>query len=309
MASRAGSARPAETGGGDGGGDGDGDIVFIACGPRGNPALEAARKDGPYKAIVVATDCGRPGLSPINADAFTAPFGPPVLQVSSEHTDLLDQGARSNHTVTLTADAVRTPAKAFNVTARVPGKDPSLPPVIVMTPRSGWWSCASERGGGIVLFLEILRALAADRPDRDTIFTANSGHELGHLGLDAFQAANPDLVRNAHCWIHLGANFAASIAPGPRLQCSEDALRTLALDRMRAHDAPPAAEILPGTRPGGEARNVFDGGGQYVSLLGANGLFHHPDDHYPESVDLDVTARLARAFVEIATALGRAGPV
>jgi hypothetical protein len=285
---------------------GDGDIVFIACGPRGNEALLAARKDGPYKAVVVATDCGRPGLSPINADAFTAPFGPPVLQVSSEHTGPLEDAARSNREVTLIADAVRTTAEAFNVAARIAGQDPALPPLVVMTPRSGWWSCASERGGGLVLFLEILRALAAAQPDRDVIFTANSGHELGHLGLDAFLEENPGLVHGAHCWIHLGANFAAAIAPGPHLQCSDDALRTLALDRLRAHDAPPAAEVLPGTRPRGEARNVYDRGGRYISLLGDNGLFHHPVDHFPDAVDLDVTERLARAFVEIATALARA---
>jgi hypothetical protein len=47
------------------------------------------------------------------------------------------------------ADVKRTPATAFNVTTTVAGRDRSLPPLVIMTPRSGWYRCASERGGGI----------------------------------------------------------------------------------------------------------------------------------------------------------------
>ena len=68
---------------------------------------------------------------------------------------------------------------------------------MVMTPRSGWWSCGSERGGGIACWLEIMRAVHAAKPARDVLFVASSGHELGHLGLDAYMARRPDLVRAA----------------------------------------------------------------------------------------------------------------
>jgi len=287
----------------------DGDIAFLGCGPRGNDTLAAVREGRRHKAIVVATDCGKPGLSPINADAFNAPYGPPILQVSSEHTGLLERAAVAKEPISVVVDARHMPAEACNVTARIRGRNPTLPPLLVMTPRSGWWNCASERGGGLVLLLEILRAMAAGTPDRDVIFTANSGHELGHLGLDAFLEANPGLVNRAHCWIHLGANFGAAIGAAPRLQSSDAGLRNLALTHMRAHDAPPATEILPGARPGGEARNVFEGGGRYVSLLGDNGLFHHPDDRFPEAVDLDVTVRIARAFIGVAAELARSDAV
>ena len=57
-----------------------------------------------------------------------------------------------------------------------------------MTPRSSWWQSTAERGGGLVAWLETLRALLAAPPARPVIFTANSGHELGHLGLDDFVA-------------------------------------------------------------------------------------------------------------------------
>jgi hypothetical protein len=57
-----------------------------------------------------------------------------------------------------------------------------------MTPRSSWWQSTAERGGGLVCWLESLRALIVAPPACNAIFTANSGHELGHLGLDDFMA-------------------------------------------------------------------------------------------------------------------------
>lgn len=54
-----------------------------------------------------------------------------------------------------------------------------------------------------------------------------------------------------------------------------------------------------GSRPFGEARDIFDGGGRYVSLLGDNGLFHHPEDRWPGSVDLDKAVRLTEAFTKL----------
>jgi alanyl-tRNA synthetase len=40
-------------------------------------------------------------------------------------------------------------AEAFNVVATVAGQQTDLAPIVVITPRSGWWQCASERGGGL----------------------------------------------------------------------------------------------------------------------------------------------------------------
>ena len=79
-------------------------------------------------------------------------------------------------------------ATARNVEAKIEGSNSELAPIVVMTPRSGWWLNASERGGGIACFLEIMRAVKSSAPKRDVIFTANTGHELGHTGLDLFLA-------------------------------------------------------------------------------------------------------------------------
>jgi hypothetical protein len=281
----------------------DADIALVATAARGDRTVEAARRGTSHKAILNITLSDPPGLTPINADGFTRPFGPPMLQLSGEHRGALERAAKSGAWAMVTIEMRRTPAEAFNVEARVAGRDTKLTPLVVMTPRSGWWQCASERGGGLVLFLEILRAVKAAGPARDVIFTANSGHELGHLGLEHFIHADPGLVKGAHCWIHLGANFAAAIGPQVRLQASDDAL----LDQARAALAKAGAEAdieTPvGQRPRGEARNIFDGGGRYVSLLGGNGLFHHEADRWPDAVDVAKTAKLAQAFSALAVKL------
>src|SRR5437763_651633 len=87
------------------------------------------------------------------------------------------------------------------------------PPLVIVTPRSSWWQSPAERGGGLVRWLESLRALLAAPPACDVVFTANSGHELGHLGLDDFVARRPGWDRPAAqggaIWIHYGANLGA----------------------------------------------------------------------------------------------------
>ena len=115
-----------------------------------------------------------------------------------------------------------------------------------MTPRSGWWSNASERGGGIACFLEMMRGIEESRPQRDVIFTANTGHELGHTGLDQYLHDNSGLIKDAFLWVHLGANFAARHGAEVRLQYSDDlAVASLAPWLMENSDSP-GAQIMGG---------------------------------------------------------------
>jgi peptidoglycan/xylan/chitin deacetylase (PgdA/CDA1 family) len=267
-------------------------------------ALEilAARRSGQHQAIVVVTDNRLPedGIALLNAEHFGTPFGPPVLQVANRHWPEIQSAMQHRAIGKMVAHAVYVPAQAVNIQARIPGVNPELPPLVVMTPRSGWWFNASERGGGIAAWLEIMRMFMNEQPDRDVIFTANTGHELGHTGLDHFLEQNKALVRQA-TWIHLGANFAARSGGNVRLQYSNDSLREL-VTRLRG-DLPVGVETPIGERPLGEARNIFDGGGEFVSLLGGNGLFHHPNDVWPDAIDLDLTTQWVSVMVKVAKAL------
>ncbi|MEE2893006.1 MAG: hypothetical protein VX766_12775, partial [Pseudomonadota bacterium] len=193
--------------------------------------------------------------------------------------------------------------EASNVRVDVSGRDPSLAPVVVITPRSSWWHSTSERGGGIALWLDLLAHFSAHPPRRPLVFTANTGHELGHVGMQRFLDVEEALVRNAHCWVHLGANFAAAPPGQIRIQASSAALMS-AMDRaLEMQRVAVGARTEVGETPYGEARDIHAGQGAYVSILGSNGLFHHPEDRWPESVDLPRTLAVAQAFRQLVGAL------
>lgn len=283
----------------------DAEIGLVEAAPNtaGAGALGQARRQSRHRAIVCVTRGGRPGLCPNNADAFGDPFGPPVLQVSSEETAFLTEQAQRRADIALVATVKRTTAPAFNVTATIAGANASLPPLVVMTPRSGWYTCASERGGGIVCWLELMRALQLGKPSRNVLFIASSGHELGHMGIDAFVAGQPAIVKQSAGWVHLGANIGAVTGQGTTIQASDDAFENLLAKAMDEQALRIARRNPRGTVPGGEAEVVHRGGGRYVSAIGSSALFHNPEDRGAAAVDAAAVAKFISAFTTVAQQL------
>jgi hypothetical protein len=282
--------------------DSNADIMLseTAVNQAGAGALGTLRREGRHKAIVAITRGRRPGLCPSNADSFTAPFGPPVLQVSSEESAFLTEQARRGADAHVTAHVTRNKATAVNVTATRQGSDLSLPPLVVMTPRSGWYWCASERGGGIACWLEVMRALKSSPPKRTLMFVASSGHELGHLGINAFIDKRPGIVKQAVAGMHFGANIGAGTDPTNTLQASDDELDAMLTKVLTANGLTVDRRARRGAVPGGEAEAVHRGGGRYVSIIGGNELFHNLEDRGPKAVNPVSIAKFAAAFSEIA---------
>jgi hypothetical protein len=269
-------------------------------------ALGDARRQNRHQAIVVVTRGIRPGFCASNADSFLRPFGPPVLQVTSEEAPFLVNCVRQGSEALLTTHVQRTQAQAFNVTAVVSGSNRSIAPLVVMTPRSGWWSCASERGGGLACWLEIMRTLRDARPARDVLFVASSGHEIGYRGIEVFIERRPGIVTAAKAWLHLGANIGAAQGPGNRLQASDDEMEATMAEAMASVGLRIDRRVPRGTMAGGEAGNVHRGGGRYMSMIGANDLFHNPKDRGPDAVDLKAIERFTSAFAMVTKSLAGA---
>jgi hypothetical protein len=222
---------------------------------------------------------------------------------------LLQEHAAKRADVQLVATATRSPADSFNVVATVPGASRSggRPPLVVMTPRSGWYSCASERGGGIVCWLELLRTFHRAPLSRDVVFVASSGHEIGYLGIRTFVANRPAIVKEAEGWMHFGANIGAGVVPdaaaGNTVQASDDGSEALLVKTLTASQLPIGRRVPRGTVPGGEAGVVHRGGGRYVSVIGANALFHNPGDRGVQAVNVAAVAQFISAFAETARLL------
>jgi hypothetical protein len=174
-----------------------------------------------------------------------------------------------------------------------------------MTPRSGWWTCASERGGGIACWLELMREVNTVRLARDVVFVASSGHELGHLGINAFVDKRPGIVAKNAGWMHFGANIGARQDPGNTIQASDDEFENVLADAMIATGLAITRRNPRGTVPGGEAEVVHRGGGRYVSVIGRNALFHNAADRGAQVIDPDAIARFADVFTAVATRLAR----
>jgi hypothetical protein len=155
----------------------------------------------------------------------------------------------------------------------------------------------------LVCWLEIMRAIRDAKPARDVLFVASSGHELGHLGLDAFIQRRPGLVPAAKAWIHLGANIGAAQGSGNNLQASDDEMEAM-MDATMTEAALRIDRRHPrGAMPRGEAENVHRGGGRYISIIGNNDLFHNTIDRGADAVDLNVIERFASTFARVATSL------
>ena len=271
-------------------------IAITKYGPSTNDEssinLNKAREKNKHPAIVAIADVFHniPGLAVLNAESYKKPYGPPVLQVATQEGEWLMK-LKADEKISVSVELIDEKSDAFNVQTKIEGKDQSLSPLVVMTPKSGWWTCTSERGGGITIWLNAIRYLSKIQPNRSVIFTANSGHELSHLGLDHFLKKNTSLVKDAFAWIHLGANFAAKT--GQVLwQASSDEYKEKGLQQLRALNLDEIISMPVSSRPLGEARNIYDGGGKFISLLGSNPLFHHPKDIWPDSIDMEKLIKL-----------------
>jgi hypothetical protein len=275
------------------------DIAVAALGPHAvySGEYRALRQGQDHAALVIQCSGQHPGLGLLNAEQFNTPYGAPAIHVA--------EAVPAGRPARLVSESVRTRTTARNVVVTLPGRDPARPPVVVMTPRSSWWQSTAERGGGLVCWLESLRALMASPPACDTILTANTGHELGHLGLDDFLARRAGWDRaGGAIWVHYGANIGAA-GGALSVVSPDDAMRTGMRDALTVAGRAPETMAPKTLVPSGETRDIHRSGGRYVTLVGSNAWFHLPDDRYPHSVDMPAIARIAAGAAAMVVGLTR----
>jgi hypothetical protein len=144
--------------------------------------FRAMREATPHEALVLATVAEAPGLALLNAELFSRPYGPPIRQVASEHASALADAARRGAHMRVKIRFGRRRVEARNVVATVRGSDPGAAPLVVMTPRSSWWTSTAERGGGLVCWLACLKIALAAPSVCDVVFTAMHLRMLVRVG-------------------------------------------------------------------------------------------------------------------------------
>lgn len=178
----------------------EGTDVAIAAAPKqgtGNASAFDGLLSGRDEPLVIVIEHGPPGHVVMPNRPIGTCGRPPAVVVPSDAADRLGG-------VTLMVDAQLVPG-VCEASSAVLGDGP---PVTVTTPLSGWFGCASERGSGAAVALDLVARLAESRT---VTVVACSGHELDHLGLHTWL---DDAVARGEVplgpVIHLGASVAAT---------------------------------------------------------------------------------------------------
>jgi hypothetical protein len=266
-------------------------------------AFAQARAESRHAGIVIALRTQPDGLAPLNAHDWARPFGPPVLQVAGREAARLGALAAAGAPARLVVQGRRGPGQSHSIRAELPG---AAPPLVLLTPRTSWWTSTAERGGGILAWLAALAAVAKVPRARGVVGLATCGHELGHIGAHHAFGAEPGLATDAAVVVHLGANLGA--AQDERLTVRSNvaglAERMAAALEAAGHPRAPL-EVVTGGTANGEAHEVESRGGRYLSLIGRNPWFHAPEDRWPVSVDCARAGAIARAVAAMAVALAK----
>jgi len=235
-----------------------------------------------------------------NAHRIGRPHSIPVLQIAPRDSRSLKSAILINGEAVLEVDGERLTSNATNVVATIEGSDPDAAPIGIVTPKSGWYTCAAERGGGIAIFLALAESLAAlGTPRRTFHLLASSGHELDFYGIRAYARVHRAHIADAEAWFHLGASIGAREEPRAATAASDDDLHQLVESAVAAEGVERAEVRPPGPSRGGEALIVSELGTRYVSFLGGHAYFHSPSDTVEQAFDAERVAAWARVSRDV----------
>ncbi|HUV43785.1 MAG TPA: hypothetical protein VMW13_03030 [Dehalococcoidales bacterium] len=170
-----------------------------------NSAIRAAAGAGAIAAVVIGNGPSD-GMHAYNTPVETARRPIPVVLTPKRNEAVLVKAAERHAEVSLLLDGTDIPnAQPRNIIAKLNRGDDII---VISTPKSGWFTCAGERGPGVALSLALARWASERNSNVSYLFDANTGHETGGTGIMRFieeLAPSPDRTL---AWIHLGANIA-----------------------------------------------------------------------------------------------------
>lgn len=268
------------------------------------------------RAAVVITNGPTGKIIALNADGRQSMFAGPVALLAPDKAAPFLTAAAQRGEARLIVDGEGGRRDAFNFVGRIDrGKDQWL---AISTPRSGWFGCAAERGGGIAAWLDIARWAPTALPDYNLALICNTGHEYEYLGAaEAMKQIAPP-VAATRFWLHLGANVAARDwreMPGQATRLPNvDTQRVLAISAdlvplaekvfagQLGYEAPVSSAVLAA----GELEEVIRAG--YAPAAGVFGIhrYHHVEEDDERCLHAPATLAAAQGFRDLLTAVSEA---
>jgi len=279
----------------------------------GHAELITAAAKGGALAVIVITEGATKEIIALNSPVGAEPWPIPVVLVGARDEPLLAAAAEAGSKASLLLDGDdEREAAARNVIARLDrGKDL----IVVSTPQSGWFRCAAERGPGVALFLGLARWASGRPSGASFLFVSTSGHELGGLGMRAFQKELAPPPSRVLCWLHLGAGIAAfsweETTTGWKRLHEPDSRRSL----MSSPDLAPLLTAAFAGQPGltptvGRAVGEFEfiiKAGYRTFGIAASHRFHHTPADSPEMTGPEILEPVGRALINTIEAIESGG--
>jgi hypothetical protein len=265
------------------------------------PLVRAVAEAG-AKAVVIVTTGPTGEAVALNTPGETPFVRIPTAVIAPKDSEPFLLAAREGMPATLIIDGTPERRATSNIIGTL---DRGKRWLVLSTPRTGFFECASERGTGTAAFLA-LATWAVRRFPETSLFVMNSGaHEYGGAGTErAITAAPPPEV--TALWVHVGAalatcdahEFGDKLSPLPsadsmRLLMVSDALRPIVAETFkgitgleRPSVVLPAAGELPGI--------VKHGYSRAFAVLGIHRWFHTRADTL-DKVDARLLAPVVKA--------------
>jgi hypothetical protein len=236
-------------------------VVLVTTGPSGEASLLNTPADKPFAPLPIAL------LAPKDADPFLA-----AAASDAEATLVMQGEGGMRPTPNLIARRERGPRW-----------------LALSTPRTGWFTCACERGNGIVALLDLMQWAAERYPDLSLFGLNTGGHEYMFVGTHDAIGASPPPDRTP-LWVHLGSAMAARdmilVGGRPTVLDSADSHRILMTTPDLLDDAKRCFAGLTGVEAprevlqgAGELSTVIDRGYRSAfAILGVHSWFHTEKD-------------------------------
>lgn len=165
--------------------------------------IDGCVKAGARAIVVVPTG---PTGEVIGLNTRLHPMAPiPVVTLAPKHLPDLLKARSAKNSATLTVSGKAGMQPTWNLIAT---RKRGASWLVLSTPRSGWFTCAGERGTGTATFLELCDWAARAYPHLSIMAMNTGGHELDFAGLyKALRVAPPP--EHTKMWAHIGAALAA----------------------------------------------------------------------------------------------------
>lgn len=250
---------------------------------------------GSYPAVIAVTQGDRAGLVALNINT-SEQVKTPVILISSMWGNLLEMKAKIHSEIRLRTQINTEKATDYTVIAKLPGRDPSAKPVVVILPRTGWYSAGAESGSSVVAMLMAAEKAAHDLNARRTlIWVALTGNELTNMGIHHFVKAHHDLISGAHAVIYIGPNIAVRPHPNYVAQASSQALQEMATRSMMAGNMQ-GVHWLGSSKPSVGLARWADVNVPYISIAALNNACFNMECDKWTNVDIIEELRFTRAL-------------